>query len=823
MFQQVANPVGGSLALVRARRGVAAADPVRAARRAALEGVAGGLASLVVALAVAIFAFGMPAGQALLAASEGAAFGLFPIIWIVLTAIWIFRMTELTGLRPGAAARLRVACRPTSASRPSSSRSASVRCWRRSPASAPRSPSPRSCSSPSASAPIKAASVALVANTAPVAFGAIAVPITTLGKITGLDPNLLGAMVGRQTPILAVFVPLILVLMVDGLRGVRQTWLAALVGGVALRGRAVPQLELLLLPGRRHHRGAGRGAGAGAAAAGVAAVADRLRRGCPSRCTRSGRPVLPVRRRYRRFAVGTGGDESPDTGPVGKGEALMAFAPYLIVVALFTLTSFGPLQHFLEAHSGWKFAWPGLEVLNSAGQAVVRGHLQSQRLHRRRHRAAGGRHPDRRCCTGSRCAGRSASLVGVVVQFKWTILTVVAVLALAYVMNFSGQTVTLGLALAATGGFFAFLSPVVGWIGVAVTGSDTSANSLFGLLQTTAATKTGISPYLLAAANTSGGVLGQDDLAAEPGHRRRRGRHRGQGERAVPQGDLVEPGPAARHVRAGLPAVHPGPGLDGRRRVNSGADTAGQAVADSPSPDRRRSTVKRAPQVSTTLPESPAGAAGRAGRGLGAVRGRSAAGRPTGWRLGHDASHFALTPSVVATPADAAEVGRLFAVSAAHGVPMTFRSGGTSLSGQAVTDGILVDTRRHFRDIEILDGGARVRVGPGATVRQVNARLARLGRKLGPDPASEIACTLGGVVANNSSGMACGTVANTYNTLDSLVLVLPSGTVIDTGAADADERLRPLEPALYEGLARLRDRVRGEPGLGADRSSSSSR
>ena len=157
------------------------------------------------------------------------------------------------------------------------------------------------------------------------------------------------------------------------------------------------------------------------------------------------------------------------------------------------------------------------------------------------------------------------------------------------------------------------------------------------------------------------------------------------------------------------------------------------------------------------------------------------------------------------------EVGRLFAVSAAQGVPMTFRSGGTSLSGQGVTDGILVDTRRHFRDIEILDAGARVRIGPGATVRQVNARLGRLGRKLGPDPASEIACTLGGVVANNSSGMACGTIANTYNTLDSLVLVLPSGTVIDTGADDADQRLLALEPVLYQGLARLRDRVRSNP------------
>ncbi|MCB2175294.1 MAG: FAD-binding oxidoreductase [Actinomycetales bacterium] len=179
-------------------------------------------------------------------------------------------------------------------------------------------------------------------------------------------------------------------------------------------------------------------------------------------------------------------------------------------------------------------------------------------------------------------------------------------------------------------------------------------------------------------------------------------------------------------------------------------------------------------------------------------------------RMGHDASHYAMTPSVVASPVDAEEVGRLFAASVASGMPLTFRSGGTSLSGQASTSGLLVDTRRHFRSIEVLDDGARVRVGPGATVRAVNARLVRYGRKLGPDPASEIACTLGGVVANNSSGMACGTVANTYHTLESLVLVLPSGTVVDSAARDADERLRALEPELYEGLARLRDRVRGD-------------
>ncbi|MEO7233797.1 MAG: FAD-binding oxidoreductase, partial [Lapillicoccus sp.] len=179
-------------------------------------------------------------------------------------------------------------------------------------------------------------------------------------------------------------------------------------------------------------------------------------------------------------------------------------------------------------------------------------------------------------------------------------------------------------------------------------------------------------------------------------------------------------------------------------------------------------------------------------------------------RMGHDASHYAMTPLAVATPVDADEVGRLFARSVTSGVPLTFRSGGTSLSGQASTSGLLVDTRKHFRSVEILDEGMRVRIGPGATVRSVNMRLAAYGRKLGPDPASEIACTLGGVVANNSSGMSCGTTANTYQTLDSIVLVLPSGTVVDSAAADADEQLRTAEPRLYEGLARLRDRVRGD-------------
>lgn len=182
-------------------------------------------------------------------------------------------------------------------------------------------------------------------------------------------------------------------------------------------------------------------------------------------------------------------------------------------------------------------------------------------------------------------------------------------------------------------------------------------------------------------------------------------------------------------------------------------------------------------------------------------------------RLGmaHDASHYLLTPQAVLVPRDARQVAALMRAAAGLQLGVTFRSGGTSLSGQAGTEHLLVDVRRHFRTVEVLDGGARVRVQPGAVLRQVNARLAPYGRRLGPDPASESACTIGGVIANNSSGMTCGTHANTYQTLESMTLVLPSGTVVDTAAPDADARLRAHEPALTGAIERLRARVRGNP------------
>lgn len=179
--------------------------------------------------------------------------------------------------------------------------------------------------------------------------------------------------------------------------------------------------------------------------------------------------------------------------------------------------------------------------------------------------------------------------------------------------------------------------------------------------------------------------------------------------------------------------------------------------------------------------------------------------------LSHDASRFLLIPEEVVVASDVEDVAALFAEASAHHRHLTLRGGGTSLSGQGVTDGMLVDVRRRFRHVEVLDDGARVRAGAGASVAQVNAALRKYGRRIGPDPASAIAATIGGVIANNSSGQASGIGQDVFHTIDSLVAVLPSGRVIDTAAPDADLTLNWEESTLAGGLAMLRRRLRDNP------------
>jgi len=461
------------------------------------------LISLGVAMLVALIVYGMPIGQTTLSATEGAAFGLFPIMWIVVTAIWVYNMTVETG-------HFAVLRRSFGAVSDDQRVQAVIVafCFGALMEALAGFGTPVAISAVMLIAlgfrPIKAASVALVANTAPVAFGAIAIPITTLAEVTGLDQGDLGSMVGRQTPFLALIVPLILIGMVDGRRGIRQTWPVAVIGGLAF---AVGQfacsnfisVELTDI------------------------VASLFSTACIVGFLRIWQPGEPLRAevtgRFARPAVAGGESHNPamereiarrdDTQKDPPAEVVRAYAPYLIIIAVFSIVQIGAIKDAL-AKSPWTttFQWPGLDVVTPDGEP-----LSSLTFNFNWLPAAGTLMLISGLITMAVLGvgpGRALRVFGQTLdQLKWAIVTVAAVLALAYVMNQSGQTITLGLWAAGAGGFFAFLSPLIGWLGVAVSGSDTSSNALFGALQVTAAKDAGISQTLLAAANSSGGVLGK--------------------------------------------------------------------------------------------------------------------------------------------------------------------------------------------------------------------------------------------------------------------------------------------------------------------------
>ncbi|MEA2335094.1 MAG: D-lactate dehydrogenase, partial [Solirubrobacteraceae bacterium] len=169
-----------------------------------------------------------------------------------------------------------------------------------------------------------------------------------------------------------------------------------------------------------------------------------------------------------------------------------------------------------------------------------------------------------------------------------------------------------------------------------------------------------------------------------------------------------------------------------------------------------------------------------------------------------DASPYRRFPAAVVIAHDAADVGRVLAYARRTGMAVNFRGGGTSLNGQAQTDGIMIDVRRWFSGVKVQDGGERARLRAGTLLGVANRVLARRGFKLGPDPASKDIATIGGVIANNSGGMRCGVTWDSYSTVESMTLVLASGTVIDTAAPDAEQRFAAAEPELARGLLALR-------------------
>ncbi|HVP68562.1 MAG TPA: FAD-binding and (Fe-S)-binding domain-containing protein [Anaeromyxobacteraceae bacterium] len=183
--------------------------------------------------------------------------------------------------------------------------------------------------------------------------------------------------------------------------------------------------------------------------------------------------------------------------------------------------------------------------------------------------------------------------------------------------------------------------------------------------------------------------------------------------------------------------------------------------------------------------------------------------------FGTDASFYRLVPRVVVKTSSADEVARIVALAGRLATPVTFRAAGTSLSGQAVSDSILVVLAGGFRGCQVLDGGARIALEPGVIGAEANQVLAPYGRKIGPDPASINACMIGGIVANNAAGMCCGTALNSYQTVESMRLVLADGTLLDTSDAASRQRFAEGHPDLVAGLSAIRDEVAGDEPLTA--------
>jgi lactate permease len=488
------------------------------------------LLSLLVAIIVAVVVYPMPFDQSVLAASEGAVFGFFPILWIVINAIWIYNMTVETG-------HFDVLRRSFSSVSDDQRIQAVIIafCFGALLEALAGFGTPVAITSVMLIAlgfrPMKAATLALVANTAPVAFGALATPIVTLSTVTTLSQDDLGAMVGRQTPLLALFVPLILVFIVDRKHGIRDVWQAAVTCGVtfavvqfvASNYISVPLTDILaallsagavVLLLRAWQPGGTYveeeidepvAVGGGVATAERTGADDGLTR-TTSTTTGGNTPHRHRPRGDEPVGAGSGRADVPDV-PDSRAEIARAYSPYLIIIVVFVVAQLPGIKPAI-AKTTQIFSWPGLHIVAPSGKASTIPNFTFNWL------AAGGTLllisglltiPVLRISL----AGAVRAYVNTFKQLWTAIITVMAVLALAYVMNASGQTATLGNWMAETGGVFAVLSPIIGWLGVAVTGSDTSSNSLFGALQVTAAGKAGLDPVLMAASNSSGGVLGK--------------------------------------------------------------------------------------------------------------------------------------------------------------------------------------------------------------------------------------------------------------------------------------------------------------------------
>ncbi|MBJ7311356.1 lactate permease LctP family transporter [Rugamonas sp. CCM 8940] len=486
-----------------------------------IKGHVAAAVTLALALVVAIFAYGMPVSQALAAAGYGFAYGLWPVAWIIVTAVFLYKVVEQTGqldvIRASVVAitddqRLQMLLIGF--------------------AFGAFLEGAAGFGAPVAITaallvglgfnPLYAAGLCLIANTAPVAFGAMGIPIIVAGQVTGIDPMLIGAMAGRQLPLLSLLVPFWLVFMMDGFRGIREVWPAALVAGASFAvtqyitsnfiGPELPDITsaLVCLVSLTGFLKVWQPAGAKAAARASVSVGG-------------GAVALGG---FGGFGAAVGGgfaggakQDGRKASPFTFAQTLRAWSPFLILTAIVTVWSLPWFKSLFAAKGALadtviKFHVPlldklviktapivaapkaydavlKLDFLSAVGTAILLTAIIAVVLLKMKPAAA------------VKAFGQT------VVELKRPILSIGLVLAFAFVANYSGMSSTLALVLAGTGVAFPFFSPFLGWLGVFLTGSDTSSNALFCSLQNTTAHQLGLSDTLMVTANTTGGVTGK--------------------------------------------------------------------------------------------------------------------------------------------------------------------------------------------------------------------------------------------------------------------------------------------------------------------------
>ncbi|MER2299382.1 lactate permease LctP family transporter [Pseudomonas promysalinigenes] len=464
-----------------------------------LKGHVAGSITLALSILVAIFAFQMPVDMALAAAGYGFLYGLWPIAWIIVAAVFLYKLTVKSGqfevIRSSVLSitddqRLQVLLIGF--------------CFGAFLEGAAGFGAPVAITAALLVGlgfnPLYAAGLCLIANTAPVAFGALGIPIIVAGQVTGIDAFHIGAMTGRQLPLLSLFVPFWLVFMMDGLRGVKETWPAALVAGLSFAvtqyftsnfiGPELPDI--------------------------TSALASLI-------CLTLFLKVWQPKRAFADAKASVGAAVVQPSGsqptPYSFGEIFKAWSPFLILTVLVTIWTLKPFKAAFAPGGAmynfvFNFAIPHLDQLVIKTAPIVTAPTAMPAVFKL----------DPISATGT--AIFLSALISMAVlkinfktglttfketfwELRWPILSIGMVLAFAFVTNYSGMSSTMALVLAGTGAAFPFFSPFLGWLGVFLTGSDTSSNALFSSLQATTAHQIGVNDTLLVAANTSGGVTGK--------------------------------------------------------------------------------------------------------------------------------------------------------------------------------------------------------------------------------------------------------------------------------------------------------------------------